>query len=135
MNINELGVTRALGLQAMDEPGAHLPLTHKRPNDLYRTYHSIQSWLVKKGIPLLDDYNPKYIKGFFNPRTNHEATGLCVSHTAHMRIMNQVMPINQLLTMTRVDSLLGSALPRYFQWTKWIYTIYIYMHAYNCVYI
>ena len=31
MNINELGVTRALGLQAMDEPGAHLPLTHYSP--------------------------------------------------------------------------------------------------------
>ena len=89
MNINELGVTRALGLQAMDEPGAHLPLTHKRPNDLYRTYHSIQSWLVKKGIPLLDDYNPKYIKGSRSPEliirssTNMEH-GSIISPYIHM---------------------------------------------------
>ena len=57
MNINELGVTRALGLQAMDEPGAHLPLTHYRPmiytgpedESLFYQYENI--WAAFK-IPL-----------------------------------------------------------------------------------
>ena len=41
---------------------------------------SIESWLVE--IPLLDHYNPQYIKGIgTHPRTNHQPTIIYQLHT------------------------------------------------------
>ena len=47
---------------------------------IHLSFHYESYWLVKNGIALLDNDNPKYYWVVVHPRTNHQPTGGCWSH-------------------------------------------------------